>query len=109
MGLTFKENVSDIRNTKVVDLIRELMSYSINVHITDPYASPNEVAHEYGLNMADQISENYDAVIVAVKHEEYLNKTASYFKEIMNGDPILFDLKGIYPNSFKDQFIYWRL
>ena len=107
-GITFKENVSDIRNSKVVDLVRELMGYSINVHITDPHASPNEVAHEYKLTLVDEISTNYDAVIVAVNHDEYKNLDLNYFKSIMNDDPILMDLKGIYDPS-ENGITYWRL
>jgi UDP-N-acetyl-D-galactosamine dehydrogenase len=108
MGMTFKENVSDIRNSKVADLVRELMSFSIHVHITDSFASPNEVAHEYKLAMVDQISEDYDAVVVSVSHDPYKNLTADYFKSIMREEPILMDLKGIY--DFKDSGIhYWRL
>ncbi|MCB0545857.1 MAG: nucleotide sugar dehydrogenase, partial [Saprospiraceae bacterium] len=70
MGMTFKENVADIRNSKVADLAKELMQYSMNVHITDPYASPNEVAKEYNLTIVDNISDDYDAVLVAVNHEQ---------------------------------------
>ena len=111
MGITFKENVADIRNSKVADLAKELMKYSVNVHVTDTYASPNEVAHEYNLTLVDTVSTNYDAVIVAVNHEEYQKLDVAYFKSIMNGTPILMDLKGIYePESFNDSGIsYWRL
>lgn len=108
-GITFKENVSDIRNSKVVDLIKELMGYSINVHITDPHASPNEVAHEYNLSMIDQISNNYDAVVVAVSHKEYLDLDAKYFKSLMGDSPILMDLKGLYPKPKENGMVYWRL
>lgn len=106
-GITFKENVSDIRNSKVADLIRELMDYSLNVHIVDAYASPNEVAHEYKLTLVDEISKNYDAVLVAVAHDEYKVLDAEYFKSILNGKPLLFDLKGIYPKM--DGIDIWRL
>lgn len=108
MGITFKEDVADIRNSKVVDLIRELMDYSINVHTIDPHASPNEVAHEYKLAMVDTISSNYDAVVVAVAHQEYKTKDVEYFKSIMNGAPILFDLKAVYPKETEGIDI-WRL
>ena len=108
MGVTFKENVSDIRNSKVIDMIRELMQYSINVHITDAHASPNEVAHEYKLTLIDTISNDYDAVVVAVGHDEYLGLDLKYFKSIMKEQPILFDIKGIY--QFEENGIeYWRL
>ncbi|MDV7398748.1 UDP binding domain-containing protein, partial [Arthrospira platensis SPKY1] len=85
MGITFKENVADIRNSKVVELVREMMQYSINVHVTDPYASPNEVAHEYTLTLVDRISDGYDAIVVAVGHREYQNLNLDYFKSIANG------------------------
>ena len=110
MGITFKENVSDIRNSKVADLIKELMQYSINVHVVDPHASPNEVAHEYNLSMVDMISNNYDAVIVAVAHNEYKELSIEYFSSIMNNEPILMDLKGIYEYPEEPAGMsYWRL
>lgn len=109
MGVTFKENVSDIRNSKVVDLIRELMQYSVNVHVTDGYASPNEVAHEYKLTLLDNISNDYDAVVVAVNHHDYQKKDVAFFKSIMRENPILMDLKGIYSFPKSDDLTYWRL
>ncbi len=110
MGITFKENVADIRNSKVADLVRELMDFSIHVHITDPHASPNEVAHEYKLTLMDSISDNYDAVIVAVNHNDYKALTLDYFKSLMNGAPILLDLKGIYEKPYEQNGLtYWRL
>jgi len=108
MGITFKENVSDIRNSKVVDLTHELMQYSILVHIVDPCASPNEVAHEYKLTMTENISSDYDAVIVTVGHEEYRALDAKYFESISKPDGILMDIKGLY--DFKDtKLSLWRL
>lgn len=109
MGITFKENVADIRNSKVADLVRELMDYSVHVHITDPYASPNEVAHEYKLALSDRPSVNYDAVIVAVNHKDYQGLDIAYFKSIMNGTPILIDLKGMYNRPQDNGLLYWRL
>ena len=108
MGMTFKEDVSDIRNSKVADLIKELMDYSINVHVIDPHASPNEVAHEYKISMVDEVSDNYDAVIVSVAHKEYKNLEIPYFKSIMNNSPILFDLKAVFPKR-ADGISIWRL
>lgn len=107
MGITFKEDVTDIRNSKVVDLIRELMSYSMNVHISDPHASPNEIAHEYQLTMTEQLAENYDAVILAVAHKEFKEMGMSKIRAKMNGTPILFDLKGVFAPT--DELEYWRL
>lgn len=110
MGITFKENVSDIRNSKVVDLVRELMDYSINVHVNDPYASPNEVAHEYKLTLVEQISTDYDAVVVAVAHDEYRELDTKYFRSIMRDQPILMDLKAIYEKPAGENGLkIWRL
>ena len=109
-GITFKENVADIRNSKIADLARELMQYSINVHITDPYASPNEVAKEYKLVLMDKESNDYDAVVVAVNHKAYLELDMEYYKSIMNDSPILMDLKAIYDQpKQKNTLTYWRL
>ena len=109
MGLTFKENIADIRNSKVADLVRELMSRRINVHIVDPYASPNDVAHEYGLSLLDAPAGPYDAVIVAVGHKPYRVLDKTYFKNLLNAKPILLDIKGLYSMIDEDEFIYWRL
>ena len=108
-GITFKENVSDIRNSKVADLVKELMQYSINVHLVDAHASPNEVAHEYGLTMVDEPSKNYDGIIVAVSHNEYKSLSIDDFRGMMNGSPILMDIKGIYDFQEEENFDYWRL
>lgn len=108
MGITFKENVADIRNSKVAALVYELQDYSINVHLVDPHASPNEVAHEYKLTLVDHISDGYDAVVIAVAHEEYRKYSSTFFKTIMRDHPILMDLKGIYDNN-DESITYWRL
>ncbi len=84
------------------------MDYSVHVHITDPHASPNEVAHEYKLAMVDTISDDYDAVVVAVNHDEYKTQDEAYFKSIMNDEPILMDLKAIYTPG-NNGMLYWRL
>ena len=109
MGLTFKENIADIRNSKVADLVRELMSHQINVHVVDPYASPNEVTHEYGLTLMDAPVGPYDAVVVAVGHEPYRSLDGNYFKSLMNTKPILLDIKGLYRIVNEDDIVYWRL
>ena len=84
------------------------MDFSINVHITDPYASPNEVAHEYKFSLTEKISEDYDAVILAVAHKEYRTYDAAYFKSITTTDPILIDIKSFYNFDDKD-LTYWKL
>lgn len=111
MGVTFKENVSDIRNSKVADLVRELMQFSLNVHMVDPYASPNEFAHEYGLTLMDKPSNDYDAIILAVNHEEYKLLDTNHFKSLMRESPILMDLKAVLDPATVEagDVIYWRL
>jgi UDP-N-acetyl-D-galactosamine dehydrogenase len=108
MGVTFKENVTDIRNSKVADVYNELKSYMVNVDVVDPSASSKEVFHEYGFYLKDGIGSAYDAVIVAVNHTEYLGLTDSDFAKILTKDGIVVDLKGIYKNKIKD-FTYWSL
>lgn len=110
MGVTFKEDVADIRNSKVIDLYKELTSYSVHVHLTDEHASPNEVALEYGVSMTDKISDDYDVVIVAVGHEKYKHMNTDYYKSISNNKSILIDLKGIYnKEKCEKAMTYWRL
>jgi len=108
LGITFKEDVADIRNSKVAALVHELQDFSINVHVADPHASPNEVAHEYKLTLVDKISDDYDAVVVAVAHEQYRKYDTAFFKSIMRENPILMDLKALYDNVNSD-IHYWRL
>ena len=112
MGATFKENVADIRNSKIFDVIRELMGYGINVHLVDPQASPNEVAQEYHFGLQDTVGDNYDAIIVAVAHDEYRSLSLDYFRSITRDgqDLILFDLKALYDrNGVKEEEVIWRL
>jgi len=108
MGTTFKENVSDIRNSRVADVISELKSYGVNVDVVDPYASSKELKHEYGFELAENTEKKYDAIIVAVNHTEYCDLNESYFKSIAGDQAILVDVKGIYRGKIKD-LKYWSL
>ncbi|MFT4779936.1 MAG: UDP-N-acetyl-D-galactosamine dehydrogenase [Flavobacteriales bacterium] len=110
MGATFKENVSDIRNSKVIDVIRELESFSVNVDVVDPWADPAEVKHEYDVDLVKEAKKGaYDAVIVAVNHQEYDNYTEDDFKLLMNDEQgVIVDLKGTYRRIIKD-LVYWSL
>ncbi|TRX72609.1 nucleotide sugar dehydrogenase [Carboxylicivirga sp. M1479] len=108
MGATFKENVSDIRNSKVADVVNELKSFSIDVEVVDPHASSEELQHEYGYGLIDQIDERYQAVIVAVNHNEYIQLNEDYFKSIMVEQGLFVDVKGIYKGAIKD-LTYWSL
>ena len=116
LGMTFKENISDIRNTKVIDIYNELKEYGAEVYIYDPYAYAEEVKYEYNIDLLDDIEKHlpYDAVIVAVKHKPFIEELdfKEYKRLMNNGDkPILIDVKGIYDRekALKEGFLYWRL
>lgn len=108
MGATFKENVSDIRNSKVADVVEELKSFSVTVHVMDPHADAGEVEEEYGFTLIPEIDNDYDAVIVAVNHEEFLNYDEAYFKSISSENGIIADIKGIFKDKIKEM-TYWSL
>jgi len=100
LGVTFKENCPDIRNTKVVDIIHELGEFELNVDIYDPCADNEEVNHEYGLNLISTIPEkNYAAIIVAVAHDEFRSFPFEKYKE---NNAIIFDAKGIVERRLVD-------
>lgn len=108
MGATFKEDVADIRNSKIVDIVKELKSYSINVDVVDPRADAEEVFEEYGFHLSPQIGTQYDGIIIAVSHQEYKNLSEDYFKNIGTSNTFVLDLKGIYRDQFKS-LEYWSL
>lgn len=108
MGVTFKENVSDIRNSKVVDVVNELKEFGLKIDVIDPYASSEEVHEEYGFSLAPEINPPYDAVIVAVGHTEYASLSESYFNDITHDKAVMADLKGIFRGKIK-QLNYWSL
>lgn len=108
MGITFKENVADIRNSKVVDMIKEFRSYMVNVDVVDPYANSSEVEQEYNFPLNTEVGNDYDAIILAVSHNKYKEKTEEYFSSLSKNDAIFADLKGIYRNKIK-KLEYWSL
>ncbi|MFY7972659.1 MAG: nucleotide sugar dehydrogenase [Flavobacteriales bacterium] len=110
LGATFKENVSDVRNSKVIDVIRELESFSVHVDVVDPHADAEELHHEYGLTLVKEATPNaYDAVIVAVEHKEFVGLDENYFKSLLkDGKGVVTDIKGIYRGKIKD-LVYWGL
>jgi len=108
MGITFKENVSDIRNSKVVDLIRELESYKLLVDVIDYHADAKEVEHEYNLKLATKVDNDYDAIVVAVNHSDYQKLDENYFKSICPGRGVFIDVKGIFKGKIND-LVYWSL
>ena len=103
MGATFKENVSDIRNSKVADVVKELKSFSLNVDITDPHASSEELNHEYGFELTGMVGKNYDAIIIAVPHADYKDYDDAYFTSLTKPDALIFDLKGTYRNIIESR------
>ena len=108
MGATFKEDVSDIRNSKVVDLIDELRSYQVDVTLVDPHAESAEVHKEFGIGLADSIGEGFHAIIVAVNHHEYSELGEAWFQKKLVSGGILVDIKGNYKNSMS-KISYWSL
>jgi UDP-N-acetyl-D-glucosamine/UDP-N-acetyl-D-galactosamine dehydrogenase len=101
MGATFKENVSDIRNSKVADVLNELKSYGVLVEVVDPFASSVEFEKEYGFKISPETGKNYDAIIVAVAHNDYIGLTDEYFKSLTSANGIFMDVKGIYRKKIK--------
>jgi UDP-N-acetyl-D-galactosamine dehydrogenase len=107
-GATFKENVSDIRNSKVADVVKALQSFYVNVDVEDPYADSDELTHEYGFGLAAKTANDYDAVIITVPHKEYAKLDDDYFSGITKEHAMIADLKGIYRNKIKSR-TYWSL
>lgn len=108
LGATFKENVEDIRNSKVADVVKELISYGVAVEVSDPRANSAELNHEYGFELTKQIGKDYDAVIVAVNHTEYLAYDEKWFANVLAKDGLIVDIKGIYKGKFNSTN-YWSL
>ncbi len=107
MGATFKEDVSDIRNSKVADIIKELKSYSVKVDVVDPHADSDELEHEYGFGL-NKLGKGYDGVVIAVNHKEYKKLDEKYFKSILSPKGVLVDVKGMYRGKIKE-LNYWSL
>ena len=108
MGATFKENVSDIRNSKIADVVKELQSYSLNVHVSDPYASSEQLTHEYGFGLTQELASDYDAVIITVPHNDYKKLNDVEFAAVTKPHAIIADLKGMYRGKITSR-TYWSL
>jgi UDP-N-acetyl-D-galactosamine dehydrogenase len=101
LGITFKENCPDVRNTKVVDVIAALKEYGANISIHDPWADEKEVLHEYGLTSLKTIpNEKFDAVVLTVAHNEFMNLD---FSLLMKDNAVIYDVKNILPNPLADR------
>jgi UDP-N-acetyl-D-galactosamine dehydrogenase len=103
LGITFKENCPDVRNTKVVDILDELKTYHTNITVCDPWANKAEVKHEYGIDIINQLNESavkaYDCIILAVAHKEFMQLNLDTIK---HDRTVVVDVKGVWPQSFVD-------
>lgn len=96
LGITFKENCPDVRNTKIVDVVNALNDYGINVVVYDPYANPNEVNHEYNILTTNVLpNDKYDAIVLGVAHKLFFSMD---FNELLKSNSVLYDVKGIIGN-----------
>jgi UDP-N-acetyl-D-glucosamine/UDP-N-acetyl-D-galactosamine dehydrogenase len=103
LGLTFKENCPDIRNTKVVDIVSELTDYGIKVDVHDPWADRALAKHEYGIDLTEKPAESvYDAVIISVAHRQFKEMGVEAIRKLMHGNGLLFDVKGMFPAHSAD-------
>jgi UDP-N-acetyl-D-galactosamine dehydrogenase len=94
LGITFKENCPDIRNTKAIDIYNELITYNLNVDVYDPWADTDEVIHEYGITLSEKPSNKYDAIILAVAHDKFAELNLTDFQK---EQCVIYDIKGILP------------
>lgn len=112
-GFTFKENISDIRNTKAIDIYNELKEYGVTVFVHDPYADREDVYKEYKLSLVQKPEDKkpFDGIILAVRHKAYCNLTLGYLRRLCNGNPVLMDIKAFFDKDQAEKagFHYWRL
>lgn len=113
LGFTFKENVPDIRNSKVIDVVRELKEYGAQVYVYDPLADGEEAMKEYGIEIVKNVDDHkpYDAIVFAVRHASFSDFTLEHMKKISNGKPILVDVKGVFDReeAASRGIAYWRV
>ena len=103
MGLTFKENCPDLRNTKIVDIIHELKEFGIQVDCYDPWINPQEAEHEYGISpVAEPAVGEYDGVILAVAHKQFAEMGAERIRALAKPEHVLYDLKYLLPAEASD-------
>lgn len=103
MGLTFKENCPDLRNTRVVDIISELKEYGVAVDVHDPWVSPAEARHEYDIDLVQQLTdERYDAIIVTVAHRQFVDMGIERLRALCHEPSVIYDVKSIFPRNLVD-------
>jgi len=108
LGMTFKEDVTDIRNSKVIDIVNEMQDFGVCVDVTDPGANSDDVFKEYGIRLKEKPEGKYDAVIVAVSHKEYLTLKEDDFAAMLTDKGVVVDVKGAFRNKI-DKLTYWSL
>jgi len=99
LGITFKENCPDIRNSKVIDVISELKDFGANVEVYDPWASPHEVKEEYGIDLIQKPNKVYDGIVLAVKHDEFAKIDINSLK---NDKTVIYDIKSFFGKESVD-------
>lgn len=110
-GFTFKENCPDTRNTRVIDIVRELEEYGIEPIVCDPVADREEARHEYGIDLKNpNVLKDLDTLIIAVAHEEFKKLNAKNFEKMLCKNGIVADIKGIFEKEDfeKNGYVYWR-
>jgi UDP-N-acetyl-D-galactosamine dehydrogenase len=100
LGITFKENCPDIRNSKVIDIIRELQQFKINVDVFDPLADKNEVRKEYNIELIDKINVKYEGIVLAVSHQEFIKLDYNALKS--SNSSVIFDTKAFLNRDLVD-------
>lgn len=110
-GVTFKENCNDIRNSKIIEIIKKLEESGANIELNDPNAIPEELERIHNLTLSDEFNNKFDAIVIGVAHSEYQNLTVNDLETISKNNIILFDLKETVREEFdnKDDIVYWSL
>ncbi len=102
MGLTFKENCPDLRNTRVVDVINELQSYGLEVDVYDPWADPEQAKREYGISLIEELSHQWDGIIIAVAHQQFYKMGRNGIRSLLKTPGVLYDVKWVLPKEDVD-------
>lgn len=103
LGLTFKENCPDLRNTRVIDIVEEFKDYNANIDVYDPWVNPEEAKHEYGISPISELKQNhYDAIIVAVNHRQFYELGAEKIRKLGKDNVVVFDVKSMLPRELVD-------
>jgi UDP-N-acetyl-D-galactosamine dehydrogenase len=109
LGVTFKENCNDIRNSKIVDVLNELELIGVNLTIYDPYADKNEVKREYDIDLVNEYNGKYDVILFAVAHDEFKEISLDDLNKLSKKEPIIIDLKSLCNDDIQNIDSYWSL